>query len=236
MLQEFPEEVVLVRHAQSWTNKLKAHSPIFFHNDAARSLIAGIPDHKIDLTPEGVRQAIVTGVAMEGKGFVFDYAYHTGYLRTKRSQKLQLDAYPEEERKKIRIQCNIFLREREPGFTYNITSMEAEQYFPWLQEYWKTHGPVFARPPGGESIADVVQRVYLGRKDIYRETAGKQIRIDLHGRTLAAWRFIEEDWDYEQLEAFVQKGDHKNCGVTVYRYSKEENKMILKEYNTCYWE
>ena len=35
------------------------------------------------------------------------------------------------------------------------TKEEAEKSFPWLREYWETFGGFFARPPGGESLADV---------------------------------------------------------------------------------
>jgi broad specificity phosphatase PhoE len=42
-----------------------------------------------------------------------------------------------------------------------MTTAEAESAFPWLQDYWITYGPIFGRPPGGESMADVAKRAYL---------------------------------------------------------------------------
>ncbi len=224
-----------MRHGESLLNKAKAHSPVLFQTAADRAPFLDMPDHKVDLTPEGERQARVTGKALHKRGISVDMAYHSGYLRTKKTLDLALEAYPESERQRIQTRCSIFLREREAGFAYNVTAAESKEYFPWHEQYWQTHGPVFARPPGGESIADVIQRVNSFQKTMHEEAAGKDVLISLHGRVLAAMRFLYEDWSYEELEQFVHGGDHKNCGITIYEYSDEAKKMVLKEYNTCYW-
>ena len=59
-----PSALVLVRHAESLRNKVKKGST-YFADDAARRMIRGIPDHKISLTKEGIRQARKTGKARD---------------------------------------------------------------------------------------------------------------------------------------------------------------------------
>ena len=54
----------------------------------------------------------------------------------------------------------MFLRERDAGFTYDMTTAEGATALPSLHGYWDTCGRCFARPPGGESFADVAERVY----------------------------------------------------------------------------
>ena len=54
-----------------------------------------------------------------------------------------------------------FIRERDSGYAYDMTEEEAKKQFPWMEEYWKTFGGFFAVPPGGESYAQVAQRIYL---------------------------------------------------------------------------
>jgi hypothetical protein len=47
-----------------------------------------------------------------------------------------LAAYPEEERKSMRVRHHLFLRERDAGWTYDMNTTEAETAFPWLHDYW----------------------------------------------------------------------------------------------------
>ena len=60
----------------------------------------------------------------------------------------------------MRVRHHLFIRERDGGHTYDMTDAEASTAFPWLQDYWATFGPFFSRPPGGESLAQVCERVY----------------------------------------------------------------------------
>lgn len=236
MTKQLPYEIVFVRHGQSHLNLAKAGRVVYFETEADRASIVGIPDHKIDLTDLGVRQALATGQALRKLGKTFDYAYDTGYLRTVRTLDHMLEAYSESERGKIiRQPPNIFLRERSAGHTYNFTKAEVALHFPWLEAYWATHGPVFAQPPGGESIADVIKRVRPGLDQIEVQAAGKRAIVCVHGRVLAAIRFLYEGWSYDQLEAFVCQNDPRNCGVTTYTYSTEKDRLILQSYNRCYW-
>src|SRR5579872_1430845 len=131
---ERPQQLVLVRHAQSARNEIKK-GKVYFEGDEERSAIKGIPDHDIPLTALGVEQAEQTGVALRENHGPFDYVYHSGYVRTADTTEHILSAYSPEERAKIEVRHNPFIRERDPGYTYEMTTEEAEAAFPWLREH-----------------------------------------------------------------------------------------------------
>lgn len=230
-----PSLLVLMRHAESMRNFVK-RGRTYFADDDSRNAIRGIPDHLIDITPEGERQAIETGPHLRNRFGVFDYVYHSGYRRTKDTMRGALTAYTEEERERMQIRRNLFIRERDPGHTYDMTEEEAEAAFPYLREYWKTQGGFFAQPPGGESIAQVVERVYLFINMLFRDRAGQKVLVNTHGGTIRAFRFLLEKWNYEQAIHWPEQATSPmNCGITVYEYDHAEKRLVLREYNTVYW-
>ena len=226
--------LAIVRHAESERNKAKM-GRTYFADEYARKDVKGIPDHNIALTPLGAEQAKKTGVVLRERFGTFDYAYHSGYLRTEQTLENILAAWPEEERKNIKIRSNPFIRERDAGYTYEMTEDEAERYFPWLQDYWKTFGGFFGRPVGGESLAQVAERVYLFINMLFRERMGKRVLIITHGGTIRAFRFLLEHWNYERALRWSAGEEPKNCGLTVYESDKDGQHLELKEYNTIYW-
>jgi 2,3-bisphosphoglycerate-dependent phosphoglycerate mutase len=229
-----PRRLVLVRHAESARNEAKKGST-YFADDAARRTVQGVPDHENPLTPIGHEQAKQTGIAIRERFGTFDYIYHSGYQRTIQTIDGILDAYTPEEREQMHIRSNMFIRERDPGYTYDMTEAEAEAAFPWLKEYWQTFGGFFARPPGGESLAEVTERVYLFLNTLFRDRAGQDILIGMHGGTLRAFRYILERWDYDQALKWPAGESPSNCGVTVYEYDEKLERLVLVDYNQVYW-
>ena len=84
------------------------------------------------------------------------------------------------------VRHHLFVRERDAGHAYDMTDAEAQAAFPWLQEDWTTFGPFFARPPGGETLADVIERVYAFLQKLTRTMAGKRVLVVTHGGTILA--------------------------------------------------
>ena len=135
---------------------------------------------------------------------VFDYVYHSGYRRTADTAAGILSAYTDDERAAMKLRAHAFIRERDNGYTWDMTTAEAEAAFPWLQDYWDTHGPWFARPPGGESLADVAQRAYLFLNMLFRDRAGQRILVSTHGGTLRAFRSLLERWPVQDISSSAQ--------------------------------
>jgi len=229
-----PALLVLVRHGQSQRNVAKKQNR-FFLNDEARKSVKGVPDHRIALTDEGRRQASVTGVALRDSFGSFDYVYHSGYTRTVETTNEILAAYPAGERSRMRIRHHLFIRERDGGHAYDMTDAEATLAFPWLQEYWNTFGPFFARPPGGESLAQVCERVYTFLQKAARTMAGRRILVVTHGGTLWCFRYVLEGWTYEEAERRFSTEAIRNCSVTSYLYDEAARRLALGDAGQVFW-
>ena len=229
-----PALLVLVRHAESARNQAKKGS-VYFADDAARRIVRGTPEQHIALTADGHKQAEQTGRAIRERFGVFDYVYTSGYARTEQTADGVLSAYTDDERAATKVRMNLFVRERDPGFTYDMTQAEAEAAFPWLSEYWQTFGGFFARPPGGESLADVVGRVHTFLNTLFRDRAGQKVMVVTHGGTIRCFRFALERWQYDQASHRLGDQSPANCGVTTYRCAQSGDRLELEEYNRVYW-
>jgi broad specificity phosphatase PhoE len=230
-----PKLFVLLRHAESLRNRAKAGGNIYYPDDGARRYVKGIPDYKIDLTPEGIIQAEKTGTALYERFGRFDYAYHSGYLRTKKTLENVLKMFPDKEREKTKVRMNFLIRERHAGYTYDMTTKEAEATFPYLKDYWATFGPFSAQPPGGESIDMLTVRINLFLDMIFKSRAGEKVLVVTHGGPNRSFRFLLEHWDYDQAVAWPEGESPKNCSLTVYEYCSSEKRLVLKDYNTIYY-
>lgn len=205
-----PKLLILVRHAESMRNKAKARGGgAYFTDDESRRAVKGIPDHKIPLTPEGIEQSI----KMEGI----------------------LKAFPDQTKKLMQIRENPFIRERHAGYTYDMTNQEAEKAFPWLKDYWETFGGFFGKPPGGESLVEAVQRVHMFINMLFNDRVGEKVLVVTHGGTLRCFRYLLEHWTYDQALAWPAGQEPKNCGVTIYKFDRGRNKLLLSRYNQVYY-
>ena len=112
-----------------------------------------------------------------------------------------------------------------------MSKTEIEEHFPYLQPYWDTFGGFFSRPPGGESLADVTRRVYLFLNTLFRDRGGQKVLVVTHGGTLRCFRFLLERWNYEQALEWEPGQRPENCGVTIYKYSQQKERLLLEDYN-----
>ncbi|MCU0678883.1 MAG: histidine phosphatase family protein [Planctomycetes bacterium] len=229
-----PSLLVIVRHAESERNVAKKGN-LYFADEEARQIIKGIPDYKISLTPAGIIQARLTGPQIRKKFGIFDYIYHSGYNRTIQTMEEILQAYTEEEIAKMKIRMNPFIYERHSGYTYDMTTEEVNRYFPWLDDYWNTFGGFFSQPPGGESLAQVVERVYIFTNMLFRDRCGQKVLVITHGGTLRCIRFILERWDFDRVKSWPAGQSPRNSSVTTYEYDQATQRLELAEYNSVFY-
>jgi broad specificity phosphatase PhoE len=229
-----PAQVVIIRHGKSLRNKLKG-GVTYFLDEEVRDISARTPDHDIPLVDEGWEQARKTGIRLRQLFGIPHYLYHSGYLRTRQTMEGILEAFSEKERERIRIRTNLLIRERDTGFAYDMIEREARESFPWLKEYWKTFGPLMARPPGGESLADVIGRVYLFLNMLFRDRGGMRIFVVTHGGTIRCLRYLLERQTIQEFNDQKPEDRPRNCGVTVYEFCPREGRLVLKDYNQVFW-
>jgi broad specificity phosphatase PhoE len=228
-----PSLLVVVRHAESERTVAKKGNA-FFLDDESRKAVQGVADHHVPLTVEGRRQAELTGRALRARVGRFDCVYHSGYRRTEDTASGLLSAYSADERASMPVHHHLYLRERDTGWAYDMTTAEAETAFPWLHGYWETFGRFFARPPGGESMADVVARVDRFLNELFRDHAGRRALLVTHGGALRALRYMLEGLAYEE---FCEHWSEPvpNCAVTVYEWDPSANRLALRTVNAVYW-
>lgn len=221
------ELLVLVRHAESQRNAVK-EGLLFFPDEAARAGLRGVGNHKIAITERGWKQAEATGTGLREAFLAFDAVYHSGYRRTVETTEGILRAF--EDHPKARK--NMFLRERDAGYAYDMTTAEADAAFPWLREYWRTAGAFYAVPPGGESVAHVCERTQLFLNEVQQEQHRKVLVVS-HGITIRAFRHLIEGWADDFEERFAATAP-KNCAVTWYQKSSD-GRLQLGGENQIYW-
>jgi broad specificity phosphatase PhoE len=234
MAPDRPSLLVLVRHAESARNVAKKGNQ-FFLDDESRKALQGVPDHDVPLTDEGRRQAEKTGRALRDEFGGFDYVYHSGYRRTQDTVEQLLTAFGPDERTAINVRHHLFLRERDAGWAYDMTTAEAQTAFPWLQAYWETFGRFFARPPGGESLADVAERVYLFLNMLFRERGGQRVLVVTHGGTIRAFRYLLERWTYDEFLERWSSEPVPNCAVTSYAFDPAAGRLMRRALNVVHW-
>ena len=226
-----PSLLVIVRHGESMSNEKKENGfvPAFIKDEFINLSAQNVP-----ITTKGKHQSMVTGDNIKNKYGLFDYIYSSPFVRTRETTKGLISPYNELEKAKMQYRENVFIRERDAGYGFAMTKEENERHFPWLRQYWDVHGNFYATPPGGESMANVVQRVHLFIGTLLRRRVGQKILIVTHGGTIRCFRYILEHWTPEQAEDYNGEGAPVNCGVTTYTVN-EQNKFVLQQYNKKYW-
>jgi broad specificity phosphatase PhoE len=119
------------------------------------------------------------------------------------------------EQRRSRRRWQILLRERDPGYAFNMTRDEADAAFPWLQDYWRTGGPFYARPPGGESLADVAARMQLFFEGAERELAGRRVLLVTHAGVMRILRFLFEGWTTDEFMARAKEEAAENASFVM---------------------
>jgi len=216
-----PTLLVLVRHGQSTRNRAK-NGHVNFPDDAARDMFRGQGDHEAALTEAGRSQAVATGVELRDQFGDFDVVFHSGYVRARDTAMAILEAWRRdrphtgEAPRTALVREHFLLRERDSGYTTNMTTAESAAAFPWLQTYWAEAGPFIARPPGGESFADVAIRARLFLDELTAEFPAGRILVVTHAGTMRMFRYLIEGWSYD--EVVRQCGvPILNCETSVYR-------------------
>ena len=184
------KNILLIRHGQSEWNKL--------------NLFTGFKN--VDLSEQGVEEAIKASENFKELGIKFDLVYTSVLSRAQKTSEIILKelGQHEELKKNSKIIEHIALNERDYGDLTGLDKKETadkygdEQVHKWRRGYSD-------RPPGGESLEDVVSRVksYYDSEilpQIYSEL-NNNILIAAHGNSLRALLLVMNVYKIEEINS-----------------------------------
>jgi 2,3-bisphosphoglycerate-dependent phosphoglycerate mutase len=106
------------------------------------------------------------------------------------------------------------LRDREQGILDRLTATGIRDRYPEEAERRSYVGKFWYRPPGGESWADVAQRVRAALGDLRLDCEGGRVLIVAHDVPLVLARYVIEHLDVGDVVALA--GVVGNCSLTTY--------------------
>jgi len=207
-----PNNLILVRHGHSQGNSVveaakQGDDSLFTAEFRER------PGHLWRLTDEGREQARQTGEwILQHIGATFDRYYVSPYTRSRETAALL--NLPDA---KWRIDQR--LRERDWGEIGSLPRNEFQAAYP-QNARMKHHDSTYWRPPGGESIPDVRQRVRSMLDTLHRECADRSVVIVTHGEFMWATRSELEYMTDQDLAVADKDPSQKIHNAQVSHYSR----------------
>ncbi|KAK7337823.1 hypothetical protein VNO77_18410 [Canavalia gladiata] len=202
-----PKRIILLRHGESQGN-------------LDTSAYTTTPDHRIQLTPQGIAQARLAGTRMrhviDGDGSTNwrVYFYVSPYVRTRSTLREIGRSFSKKRVIGVREECRI--REQDFGNFQVLENMNA------VKEVRQRFGRFFYRFPEGESAADVFDRVSSFLESLWRDVDMNRLNHDpssdlnliivSHGLALRVFLMKWFKWTVEQFELLNNFG---NCEFRV---------------------
>ena len=208
-----PKNLFLVRHGQSEGNLIRkkfeeSGNEAFFSDE-----FLGLHESQYALTELGVSQAEKAGQWLRDKEFThFDRMLVSNNVRA-----MQTAAHLKIPDAIWMIDFN--LRERDGGMFNSIVPSKRDSDYADQQKFYNTQ-PFLFRPPQGESIADVSQRIKLVLDTLARECDGKDVIIVCHGHVMRTFRIVLEKISLQKTNEFLSGNDEwarvPNCSIIHY--------------------
>lgn len=202
-----PTRIILIRHGEC-------------HGNTDESRFATVPDYTIELTENGIQQAVEAGeILKQVVGEESMYFYVSPFWRTRSTFENIVRAFPRNQ-----FQYNEEPRLREQEWGYLRTHQELQQLLKNRQEY----GTFYYRFPGGEAGTDVYDRIndLLGslHRDFLRDNYPQNCILVTH--SLAIRLFIMR-WFHLTVEEFEQMSSPKNGCLVILEKDKRTGKYEL---------
>jgi broad specificity phosphatase PhoE len=155
---------------------------------------------------------------LRSRNLAFDKCYDSGYQRAKDTRRIALEvAYKPEIIASMSVRSELLLREREPGILHNMTTHDIASnplLSRWVGEFKRN--PFQTKYLGGESLADVVDRVRSFRDWVSVRHPGERILVFCHDLVMRSFKIVLSHYDIAQALELVKAGPTPNCGVHIY--------------------
>lgn len=212
-----PRNLFLVRHGQSEGNMVRRQFEETKKESFFSDEFLGLHESQYELTTLGVEQARAAGRWLyENKWLVFDRLLVSNNVRA-----MQTAAYLNLPDAKWLIDFN--LRERDGGLFNVMKPTRRDSVYQEQQKFYDTQ-PFLFRPPQGESIADVCQRIKIVLDTLARECDNQNVLITCHGHVMRAFRIILERMSLQKANAYLTTtedwGRVPNCSII--HYTRED--------------
>lgn len=198
----WPQYLIVVRHGESELNRIVKED----------RTVQGLVDSEIKLTDLGHRQAQAVGewldVKLKELGIELDYCFASPYVRTQETAANILDQLPSD----LEITTDDLLREKNFGVILGLSREDQYRLFPLDREQYNQN-PFFHRPPGGDSYADVGDRVSEFLEKMQSGYKGKNILVVTHQVPQKLFRKHIDGLSIEETMELTLP----NCAVTIYK-------------------
>jgi broad specificity phosphatase PhoE len=221
-----PKNLFLIRHGESEGNLVNKK----FIETGDTSLFSenflNLHESQYNLTEKGIEQAKLTGKWLRENNLIsFDRM-----LVSNNNRAMQTAAYLDLQNPQWMIDFN--LRERENGL-FNLINKTQRFANCVNQEKFHDSQPFLFRPPQGESMADVAQRIKIILNTLARECDGKDVIIVCHGHVIRTFRIIIEHMSLSQSNEYLNTeeawGRVPNCAII--HYTRLADNSVTEYFN-----
>lgn len=198
-----------VRHGESEAN--------LAHREAGETpLVYERGDDEVTVTELGRAQAAALGrllAALPG-GEAPELVWCSPYLRALDTWKIAQEAWGVQP---LPVTVDERLRDQEPGAFARFNLAAIRERHPEELKRRESLGAYAYRPPGGESLADVVVRLRAFLRDLDGRAAGRRVLIVAHDSVVLALRHVLDGRPDAELAAVLECTPVLNASVSVWR-------------------
>jgi broad specificity phosphatase PhoE len=203
----WPEALCLIRHGESEGNVADVQA----RRTGASRLELDINDIDVPLSELGRDQAHALGerLSLSSPGERPTSVVVSPYLRARQTAGIALAVGGLQD---LGTTVDERFRDREQGVLDRLTSIGIQDRFPEEAERRRYLGKFWYRPPGGESWADVAQRVRAALGDLRLDSEGERVLLVTHDVPILLMRYVIEPLAVDAVVALA--GLIGNCSLT----------------------
>ncbi|GAA2905221.1 histidine phosphatase family protein [Nonomuraea rubra] len=204
-----PERIMAVRHGESEAN--------LAHRQAGETpLVYERGDDEVTVTELGRAQAAALGrlLAALPAREAPELVWCSPYLRALDTWKIAQEAWGVEP---LPVTVDDRLRDQESGAFAHLNLAAIRERHPGELARREAEGAYAFRPPGGESLADVVVRLRGFLRDLDGRAAGRRVLIVAHDSVVLALRHVLDRRPDAELAAVLEFAPVLNASVSLWR-------------------